>query len=189
MITLKQWFVIFLLSTIASFSFAAIPEWEILPEKSKITFTGVQNDSPVTGSFKKFSGVIQFDLNQLTNNKVQIIIDMNSVSTSFSDLTTTLITPDWFDVSIFPNATFEAHHFKKLNDTQYEADGSLTIRNRTVPVVLKFSATELPNNEAKVEGATTLKRTAFGVGQGEWADTSSVKDDVQVNFLITAKKK
>jgi len=189
MTIIKQWLIIFFLSAIASLSFAATPEWEIIPEKSKITFTGIQNDAPVSGSFKKFSGVILFDLNQLTNNKVQITIDMNSVSTSFSDLTSTLITSDWFDVTVFPNATFEAHHFKKISDKQYEAEGSLTIRNKTIPVILKFLATELPNNEARVEGMTTLKRTAFGVGQGEWADTSSVKDDVQVNFLITAKKK
>lgn len=189
MISIKRWLIIFFLSTITSLALAAVPEWEIIPDKSKITFTGTQNDAPVTGSFKKFSGTIQFDLNQLANNKVQITIDMNSIATSFSDLTSTLATPDWFDINVFPKATFEAHHFKKISEKQYEAEGSLTIRNRTVPVVLKFSADELPNNEAKVEGSTTLKRSAFGVGQGEWADTSSVKDDVQVNFMITSKKK
>ena len=38
-------------------------------------------------------------------------------------------------------------------------------------------------------GSTTIKRTAFSVGQGEWSDTNAVKDDVQINFTVSAIRK
>lgn len=168
---------------------ASVPEWKIIPSESSITFTGIQNDAPASGKFKKFSGEIRLDPNQLNASKVRIVIDMNSVSTSFSDFTSTLITSDWFNVTLFPQAVFESTHFTKLGENKYQANGTLTIRDKTIPVTLTFVAEELSKTKGRVKGSTTLKRTVFGVGQGEWADTEAVKDDVQVNFTITAASK
>jgi hypothetical protein len=33
-------------------------------------------------------------------------------------------------------------------------------------------------------GVLPIKRLAFKIGDGEWADTSMVADDVQVNFQV-----
>jgi polyisoprenoid-binding protein YceI len=33
-------------------------------------------------------------------------------------------------------------------------------------------------------GRFTLQRLAFGIGSGEWADTSMVADDVKVQFKL-----
>ena len=168
------------------FANAAVPVWQIVPNESSITFTGIQNDAPASGKFKKFTGTINFDPDQLNESKVRIVIDMNSVSTSYSDFTSTLITDDWFNVKLFPEAIFEATQFKKIGDNQYQTTGTLTIRDKTVPVILSFESKELSKTKAFVNGSTTLKRTLFGIGQGEWADTDAVKDNVQVNFDITA---
>ncbi len=40
---------------------AQAASWQIIPDKSLITFTATQNGSPVTGTFKKFNGTIDFD--------------------------------------------------------------------------------------------------------------------------------
>jgi polyisoprenoid-binding protein YceI len=45
------------------------------------------------------------------------------------------------------------------------------------------------NDKVKVKGSLIIKRTVFGVGQGEWASTKEVKDDVVVDFVVTAVKK
>lgn len=169
-------------------SYAIAPSWKIVSTESSITFTGIQNDAPASGSFKKFTGIINFDPNQLNDSKVKIEIDMNSVSTSYSDFTSTLITDDWFNVKLFPTAVFETSHFVKIGNDKYQANGSLTIRDKSVPVTLLFEAKELSKTKVLVEGNTTLRRTQFGVGQGEWADTEAVKDDVQVSFKITADR-
>ena len=36
-------------------------------------------------------------------------------------------------------------------------------------------------------GSFAIKRTAFGIGSGEWADTSLVGDEVKVRFKLAFK--
>lgn len=182
-----KWF-IFLFLFIPLVAYPAIPTWQIIPSESSISFTGTQNGAPASGSFKKFTGNIQMDLNQLSDSKVKVIVDINSLSMPYSTFTDTLLTSDWFNVARFPTAVFEATHFTKTGENEYQANGTLTIRDKTEPVTLTFVAMPLSNNKEQVKGSTVLKRTVFGVGQGAWADTSTVKDDVQVSFVITAVK-
>lgn len=168
---------------------AAVPKWEIIPAESKLSFTATQNAAPVTGEFKKFTGDIAFDVNNLNNSKADITIDISSVNASYADLTATLVTPDWFDTKLFPKAEFKSTAFSKTGDKNYQATGNLTIRNKTAPVTLVFTAEETPQGTMTVEGTTQFKRSTFGVGQGEWASTDEVKDEVTVNFKLIAKKK
>jgi polyisoprenoid-binding protein YceI len=86
---------------------AAAPAWKIVHENSSLAFAAIQNGAPVTGTFAKFDGTINFDLKHLNDCKVKIIVDMNSLSTSYNDLTATLKTPDWFNIKLFPQAVFE----------------------------------------------------------------------------------
>ncbi len=166
-----------------------LPEWQINPDDSELSFTATQNDAPFTGSFKKFSGEIFVDPSNYKASSIHIVVDMNSLTASYADLVTTLQTPDWFDIKMFPKAEFKATKFNKTGDKTYEAMGSLTIRDKTQPVTLTFTAEESPKNHAVVEGHTTLKRTAFGVGQGDWASTNEIKDDVAVHFKVVATRK
>jgi polyisoprenoid-binding protein YceI len=167
---------------------AAPSAWKIVPARSSLVFIATQNGAPVKGEFKKFSGDIHFDLDQLKDSKIKIVVDMNSVTSSFDDLTTTLQTPDWFNMKLFPEAVFESSDFTKLGANQYQAKGTLTIRDQSVPATLTFTAEQPTSDSALVKGSTTIKRTAFGVGQGEWASTSEIKDDVRVDFVVTAEK-
>ena len=114
---------------------------------------------------------------------------LDSVSTTFSQVANTLKTVEWFNAALFPVAIFKARSFKKLIGDQYQANGTLTIRDKTVPVVLNFSLDEYGPQSAKVTGSTMIKRTKFGIGQGEWLSTAVVKDEVQVNFVLEAISK
>lgn len=172
-----------------AFAFAAVPTWEIVPNQSSITFTATQNGAPVTGQFKKFTGEIHFDVNQLNTSNVKITIDMNSVNVGYGEVASTLKTPDWFNVKAFPQAVFQADKFIKTGEDTYQAMGTLTIRDKTIPVTLNFSGKEDDQHIAHLKGSTMLKRTAFGVGQGDWAKTDNIKDDVKVEFILTAVKK
>jgi len=168
---------------------AAIPEWQILPSQSSLSFTGTQNGAPVSGEFKRFTGEISVDPNNYKASSVHIVVDMSSLTTAYADIKNTLITPDWFNVKLFPNAEFKSAEFNKTGDKTYQALGTLTIRDKSIPVTLNFTAAETSKGMALVKGNTTIKRSAFGVGQGEWASTDQIKDPVTVNFKIVAKEK
>ena len=168
---------------------AALSQWIIDPKQSSISFTGTQNNAPVTGVFKSFSGTIYADLAQYQESNINIVINMDSVSVTYAELATILITPEWFNVKAFPKAEFKSSKFNKINDKTYEAIGVLTIKDKSVPTTLTFTATEPSKDHLAVEGRTILKRSAFNVGIGEWASTDVVKDEVTVNFKIVAARK
>jgi polyisoprenoid-binding protein YceI len=168
---------------------AAVPTWQIVPNESSLTFTATQNGAPVTGKFKNFTGAIKFDPDQLSASSVKIVVDMNSITDPYNQLSDTLKTPDWFDSKRFPQAVFESNEFVKTGDKTYQIKGILTIRDKKLPVTPTFTLEEFTQTEARMKGSTIIKRTAFGVGQGEWADTKTVKDDVQIDFTITVVKK
>lgn len=186
---LTQFFLGFL-SLCTSFAQAAsLPEWTIVPAQSELKFTANQNGAPVSGIFKTFTGEILVDPANYQQSSIHISVDMNSISASYADLVSTLSSPDWFNVKMFPKAEFKAIKFDKIDAKTYLANGTLTIRDKSVPVVLKFTAVEDPKDHATVEGDTVIKRSDFGVGQGDWASTDEIKDEVAVHFKVVADKK
>lgn len=165
------------------------PTWELIPGESQIRFTGIQNNSPISGEFKKFSAEITGDFSQLDQSHVRIIIDTSSLSISFKDLEDVLKNADWFNVGFFPQAVFEAKQFKKIDQNTYVAQGTITIRDKSLPLAATFNVVEHTKEKARVKGTTNIKRTLFGVGTGEWGSTDEVKDEVKVDFTLTARKR
>lgn len=179
-------FIFLLVPLVAS---AEVPSWKIVPEGSTLTFTAIQNGAPVTGAFTNFSGDINFDPAQLDKSNVKIVVYIGSISDPYNELSDTLKSADWFNAKVFPQAIFQSTGFTKTGDKMYQAKGTLTFRGKTQPIILNFSQQEYSQTKAKMMGSTTIKRTAFGVGQGEWSDTKAVKDDVQINFIVNAIRK
>lgn len=177
-----------LLALLAAPAISSAADWKIVAEKSKIEFKATQNDSAVTGQFKKFSGKINFDPAQLKTSKVEIEVDINSVESSLSDAVSTLKTPEWFSVKIFPKAVFVADKFTKIADKKFSADGKLTIRDKTVPTKLEFVLEEYSAKSAKAVGSIAIKRSDFGVGPKDPANAHGVKDEVAVSFVVNAVK-
>lgn len=186
---MKKWIVPALGLLISVNTMAAVPAWQIVPTESSISFTATQNDAPVTGEFKKFSGEVNVDPDQLKASHIKMTIDVASITDPYNQLSDTLKSKEWFNTAAFPQAVFNSTEIVKTGDKAYQAKGTLTIRDKTVPVVLSFIQEEYTASKGRVKGSTTLQRTAFGVGQGEWSDVKAVKDDVVVNFVITAVKK
>ncbi|MFC7780547.1 YceI family protein [Legionella taurinensis] len=168
---------------------ASVPQWIIVPGESQLSFTATQNDAPVSGQFKTFSGQIFVDPLDLASSRIDIVVDMNSVHASYAELKDTLITPDWFNVQLFPQAEFKAQGIQQSLDGTYQTTGTLKIRDKTVPVTLTFKAEQLSADKGIVEGSTVIKRSLFGVGQGEWSSTEEVKDEVTVRFKVVALRK
>ena len=171
-----------------TFTFAQVSQWQIVREDSTITFTGTQNDAPVKGEFTGFDGQIYFDEKNLKESHVNFSVDMNSVKASFAELASMLKTLDWFDTTDFPTATFTSTEITPKAANQYQVTGDLKIRDKKSPITFLISVDQNTPNKLLVKGETNIKRTTYGVGQGDWADTKEIKDDVKVNFKIDLKK-
>lgn len=176
---------IFLLTTsIAN----AAPEWKIIPAKSKIEFKVAQDSSTISGSFKKFSGKINFDPAQLKTSKAEIEIDVTSVNASLDSASETLQGAAWFASKTFPKATFTATKFSSKDNKNFRADGFLSIKGKQLPVVLDFNFTELSENKAHAIAKATIKRSTFAVGDVDPKKANGVADDVFVTIDIAAER-
>ena len=178
-----------LATTIAGFSGVAqaADPWVVVADESEIEFTGTQLGAEFDGEFKSFTAEIVFSPDDLAGSSVEVLIDIASVDTDSGDRDSQIISPDWFDVEAWPTAKFATKSFTEIAPGKYEAVADLTIRDVTREVTLTFEL-EITGDKAEATGAVKINRTDFGVGQGQWADTSQVGDPVTIEIEIEAKR-
>jgi polyisoprenoid-binding protein YceI len=157
---------------------------------SHLGFIGNQSGGDFEGRFSKFTARIAFADADLTGSSFDVDVDMSSVDTGDDDRDEALRGADLFDVSKFPKGHFVSTGFTRKAAGQYEAKGKLTIRDVTRDVVLPF--TFAPSSEggkagAALKGGLTLDRLDYGVGQGDWKDTTIVAKEVRVKFDLRLK--
>ena len=167
---------------------AAAAEWAVDPAKSSITFAGVQVGAPFTGRFERFDAKIDFDPAQPEAGHAVVLVDLASARTGDVQRDAALPQKDWFDVKSATQARFEATRFVDKGHGDYEAVGTLTIRDKSRPLTLPFHLT-LDNGQAHATGHVGLVRTEFGVGQGAWASGQWVALEVGVDVDLVAATK
>jgi len=89
---------------------------------------------------------------------------------------------DFFAAGTYPQARYTANGFRSLGGTRYAADGTLSLHGVSRPVTLVFTWT--PGAQPALAGKATVKRLAFGVGGGDWADTSLIPDEVAISTKV-----
>ncbi|USQ96406.1 YceI family protein [Caulobacter sp. RL271] len=155
---------------------------------STLGFTASWSGSAIEGQFKTWKGDILFSPEALDRSKVTVSIDMASAATGDAQRDESLPSGDFFDTAEHPKAVFTATKFRKTGTDKYVAEGTLDLRGVKKPLSLPFSL-KIDGDTATARGVTTLDRTTFGVGQGEWASTDQIAAKVQVSFSLTAKRK
>ncbi len=166
---------------------AELPEhgWAIVRGISKLQFEAVLYNAPFTGDFNDFGGTIIFNPDDLSTAKADITVQLKNVVTGDADRDSNIVGSEWFDTAQFPIARFVTSKFEHGDGNNYVAVGDLTIRDKTMPLVIPFTL-DIENDTAHMKAEFTLDRTNFGIGQGQWADESSVKHDVKVLIDLKA---
>jgi polyisoprenoid-binding protein YceI len=164
----------------------AATQWTLQPKESKLTFVGTQAGAEFTGTFERFTAAIKFDPQDLAGSRFDVKIEMASVNSRDSERDETVKSDDLFGVKQFPTAHYVAEKFSAKSGGKYAATGKLTVRNVTREVPIEFTF-EKKNGSAWLKGGAQLKRLDFGVGQGDWKDTSTVANEVKVNFVLLLK--
>ena len=136
---------------------------------------------PVEGHFKKFDAQISFDPAKPETSKIALSVDIASATLGVPETDAELPKAAWFDTAKFPQATFQSSSAKGLGGGKFEVAGKLTIKGASVPVTIPVTLTQ-SGATTLASGVLPLKRLAFKIGEGEWADTSMVADEVQVKF-------
>jgi len=157
------------------------------PKSSLLSFSSSYQGEAFTGHFGHFDAHIAFDPANLASSKLDVTISLASADTQSSERDEMLKGADFFNAGKMPVAHYAAAKFRSLGGNRYAADGVLTLRGVSKPVVLSFNWT--PGAIAALVGDATVNRLDFGVGGGEWADTATIGNAVKVHTalkLVTA---
>ncbi|HEU5047770.1 MAG TPA: YceI family protein [Rickettsiales bacterium] len=163
-----------------------MPHWKVNAGKSWVQWATVSSGKPITGFFPTFSSDIVFDPAQLNKSSVRVEIKTEEVKTDDTDARENLPSRDWFASNQYPLAIFNCTQFQSLGGGRYLANGTLTLRDKSLPVQLPFSL-KISGNTAVMDSDVVLKRLDFGVGQGSWADTNAIADAVKVKVHVEAE--
>ena len=156
----------------------------VLIDKSEIRFISRQMGVNVEGRFRKWKANVDFRPKDLAKSRAEFEIDLASIDLASEESETEIRRPRWFDTAKFPVATFQSTAMKDLGGDRYEVSGKLTLKGTVqvekIPIEVKKDAA----GNSVATGEFTIKRLAFNIGDGQWADPSVVADDVIVRVRM-----
>jgi polyisoprenoid-binding protein YceI len=162
-------------------------DYTVQPAGNTLGFTSNFQGSSFDGHFEKWTAAISYDQAKLATSKFDVAVDLASVKTGDGDRDGALPGSDFFDVAKYPQAHFVTTGFHQQG-AQVIADGNLTLRGVTKPVSLVVTF-KPQGSGATLDVTGTVKRLDFGVGGGQYADTSVIGPDVKVTaHLVLAAK-
>ena len=156
----------------------------VLIDRSEIRFVSKQMGVNVEGRFRKWKANVDFRPNDLAKSKAGFEIELASIDLASEESESEIRRPLWFDTAKFPIAKFASTGMKDLGGDRFEIAGTLSMKgiakDVVVPVVLKKDGA----GNSVAEGQFTVRRLEFKVGEGLWADTDAVANEVTVRIRM-----
>lgn len=157
-------------------------DWQVQSGTLAVTIT--QLGSPVTGQFGDWTAAITFDEPPEPGLAGNVDVTISIGSLTLGTVTDQALGTDFFDNAQFPTARFKAEIYKTENG--YEARGPLTIRDKTLEIVLPFSL-EMQEDTAAMSGTLEVNRLDFDVGKSQ-PQEDSLAFAVTVSVDLTATR-
>jgi polyisoprenoid-binding protein YceI len=146
--------------------------------------------SNVKGDFDKVSGTVEFDDTNPAAGKVNVTIDVASISTREPQRDAHLKSADFFDAEKFPTITFVSTGVVKSGDDSYEVVGDLTIHGvtKTVDLDVEELTPEMKDPfgllRRGASAKTTILRSDFGIHYNAILEAGGVAISDQVHITI-----
>jgi polyisoprenoid-binding protein YceI len=172
---------------VATVAPASGARWSVNQARSHLGFVVQWSGQPFIATFKVWNATIDFDPADLAHAKVTATIDLGSETSAIPDDDDGLKGTEGFAVGQFPTAHFETISFTAKGANNYVARGQLSLHGVTrqidLPFVLTFSG-----DTVHMTGKTTVLRTDYRLGQGEWASPATIAHEVTITVDLTATK-
>ena len=159
------------------------PAAKLLPAQSEIVFTSRQMGVPVEGRFRRFDAQVAFDPRQPEAGRVTLTVDLASVAMGAAESEAEVAKPGWFNTAAFPQASFQSGAIKAAGPGRFEMAGKFTLKGQTRELTVPVSLAQA-GGQSVASGSFVVKRLDYRIGDGDWADTSLVANDVQVRFKL-----
>ncbi|MGY3039712.1 polyisoprenoid-binding protein YceI [Rhodanobacter sp. TND4EL1] len=166
---------------------AAATDYTVQPASSTLGFSTTFQGESFDGKFGQWTAAISYDAAKLASSKFDVEVQLASAKTGDSDRDSALPGKDFFNVATFPTAHFVTTGFRQVAG-KVIADGQLSLHGVTHPMSLAVTF-KPQGSAATLDVSGTLKRLDFGIGTGDYADTSVIGGDVKItaHLQLTAK--
>jgi len=152
--------------------------------------------STVRGEFTKVTGSLDLNEKDITQSKVEAVIDATTVSTRNEARDKHLKSADFLDVANFPSITFKSTKIEKGSDGRLKMTGDLTLHGVTKSVVMDVDPLSSPikdqrgNLRSGTSATTRINRKEFGVNFSATLDGGGmvVSDEVQITIDVEIVK-
>lgn len=163
--------------------------WVLDPESSTVIFGYTFGGDPYEGEFKNVEAVFNIDPMSPSECEFTVTIPITDISIDSPEALDYLHDYELFDVDQWPTATFVADSCRLESMSSFVSDGTLTIRDQTNPLSFPFDLdVEMTGGKLRfhLTSEVTIKRLEYGVGQGYWAGTGEIPNDVTIKVDVYA---
>jgi polyisoprenoid-binding protein YceI len=171
--------------------------WTVDMAHSKIRFSTTHMAlAEVEGQFNQFNGKMWYTKPDMSDAKIQFVIDAKSLDTDNQQRDTHLRGDDFFNTDKYPKIVFKSTSFTPVDkeNKKYKLTGRLTIRDVTKDVswdVAYRGSLKDPygNNKAGFKATTTINRFDYNL---KWDQTTEniaiVGDNVDITVNVEMKQ-
>ena len=168
--------------------------WNIDPAHSvaefKVKHMMISN---VKGQFAKVTGVLTLDESDLTNSRVEALIEAASIETRDAQRDAHLKSADFFHVEKFPTLSFKSTRITLVRDGELSVEGDLTIRGVTRKALFTVEGPTPPakdpwgNTRVGVSATTKINRKDFGLTWNAALETGGILVGDEVTITLDAQ--
>lgn len=163
--------------------------WVLNPGESVVSFQYSYEGTPYEGQFQNVEATFEIDPMSPGSCVFSVTIPIADIKVDSAEVLDYLLDLEMFDVDRWPTASFKAEKCSLESGNTFVAEGSLTIRDQTRPISFPFTF-DVETVDGQVAfhmtSEVTIQRLDFGVGQGYWANTATIPNEVVVGVDIYA---
>lgn len=165
----------------------AATKWALYPAGSSIAFSGVQRGEIFSGTFFDWDADITFSADDLAHSSVLAKIDTDKVSSKLAEVAQYVTASAWLDSKQYPQASFKSTSFEQVDETHFIVTGDFTLKGVTKQISFPFILDKGEDDKTVMTAEFPINRLDYGVGSGDWADTTFVGDEIMIKLHISAE--
>ena len=159
-------------------------QWTLVAADSELTFAAYYEGEELPGRFTRFA--VTLETNGESGEPADLLVQVQTTSADMNDreVNAEIVEPAWFDAQAFPVASFASQDIQPTENDGFVASGQLRIKGieRALKIPLNWSR---EGDRAILTGTVRLSRLDWQVGTGEWSNTASLSDRVDVHWRVT----
>ena len=166
-------------------------DWVLDPARSRLVFEYSYGTDPYQGVFSNVEATFAFDPMRPGSCDFTVTIHIEDIDVDSPEVLDYLLDYELFDVDTWPTASFQAEQCRLTGPDSFESAGTLTIRDQTRPMTFPFKL-DVETCDGQVcfhlTSEVEILRLEYGVGQGYWANTAEVPNEVKIIVDVYARQ-